>query len=122
MKTLRELVPMLLGTAALTLAAQAFAEQVAVGAFEAPAKTISLADLDLGEPGHLPILYARVQRAAAAVCDSSVRTERNLRRRVPAGWRDACVRSAVDEAVRRFGDRRLTALHGRSEQLLAGPK
>jgi UrcA family protein len=119
----RKWVPMLLGSAALTLSAHAHSsEATAVRAFEAPSKTISLADLDLGEPGHLPIVYTRVQRAAAAVCDSSVRAERNLRRRVPAGWRDACVRSAVDAAVRRFGDRRLTSLHGDAAQLLAGPK
>jgi UrcA family protein len=84
--------------------------------------SISLTDLDLREPSHLPILYTRVQQAASAVCDSTVRAERGLHRRVPAGWRDQCVRSAVDEAVRSVNDGRLTALHSENPELMAGEK
>jgi UrcA family protein len=119
-KNLRALIPtVLLGSAALTLSTQALA---ADATFAVPSRTVSLRDLDLGEPGHLPIAYARVQQAALAVCDSTVRAERRLHRRVPAGWRDECVRSAVDEAVRSVGNQRLTAVHGRSSELVAEEK
>jgi hypothetical protein len=33
---------------------------------------------------------------------------------VPAGWRDQCVRDAVEKAVLSVHDQRLTALHRRS--------
>lgn len=123
-KILRALIPtVLIGSAALTLSTQVLAaDATAGGTFEVPSRTISLKDLDLGEPGHLPIMYARVQQAALAVCDSTVRAERRLHRRVPAGWRDQCVRSAVDEAVRSVDDQRLTALHSRNSGLMADEK
>jgi UrcA family protein len=123
-KIFRALIPtVLIGSAALTLSTQVLAADAAAGGtFEVPSRTISLKDLDLGEPGHLPIMYARVQQAALAVCDSTVRAERRLHRRVPAGWRDQCVRSAVDEAVRSVDDQRLTALHGRNAGLMADEK
>jgi UrcA family protein len=120
-KILRALIPtVLIGSAASTLSTQAIAaDATAGGTLDAPSKTISLRDLDLSEPGHLPILYARVQRAAFAVCDSTVRAERRLHRRVPASWRDQCVRSAVEGAVRSVNDQRLTAVHSRSSALMA---
>jgi UrcA family protein len=123
-KLFRALIPtVLIGGAALTISTHALAaDATAGGTFDVPSKTISLKDLDLGEPGHLPILYARVQQAAFAVCDSTVRAERRLHRRVPAGWRDQCVRSAVDEAVRSVNDQRLTAVHSRNSQLMADEK
>jgi UrcA family protein len=110
---------LLLGTAMLSVATQAVAAEPS--AFEATqlSKTISLRDLDLAEPSHLPIVYARVQRGAAAVCDAAVRSERLLHRRVPAGWRDRCVHEATEKAVRSVQDSRLTALHSRSAQLIA---
>lgn len=124
MKPFRAMIPaLLLGSAALTSSSQAFAaEPSAFDTDGAPSRTISVRDLDLGEPGHLPILYARLQRAALAVCDDTVRAERRLHRRVPAGWRDECVRSAVDDAIRTVNDQRLTALHGRSSPLVAEEK
>ena len=111
---------LLTASAALTLSMHGVAaEPHANDTNDAPSKSISIADLDLAEPSHLPILYARVQQGAAAVCDYSVRAERRLHRRVAAGWRDRCVRSAVDEAVRSVGDRRLSALHSRNRELMA---
>ena len=124
MKTLRTLIPtLLIGSAALTLSMHAVAAQPTVfGVDEPPSRTISIKDLDLNEPSHLPILYTRVQQAASAVCDNTVRAERRLHRRVPAGWRDQCVRSAVDEAVRRVNDQRLTTLHSSNPELMADGK
>ena len=124
MKTLRTMIPtLLIGSAALTLSMHAVAAQpTAFGVDEPPSRTISIKDLDLNEPSHLPILYTRVQQAAAAVCDDTVRAERRLHRRLPAGWRDECVRSAVDDAVRAVNDDRLTALHSENPELLAGQK
>jgi UrcA family protein len=114
---------LLIGGTALAISTHALAAQaIALGADGRPSRTISIRDLDLGEPTHLPILYSRVQQSASAVCDATVRAERRLHRRVPAGWRDQCVRSAVDEAIRSVNDPRLTALHSRNAELLAGQK
>jgi UrcA family protein len=110
---------LLLGTAVLSVATQAVAGEPSAFDTTQLSKTIPLRDLDLAEPSHLPILYARVQRGASAVCDAAVRSERLLHRRVPAGWRDRCVREATEEAVRSVQDERLTALHNRSAQLSA---
>jgi UrcA family protein len=109
---------MLIGSAASVGTTHAVAETLA---FETQqiSRTISLRDLDLAEPSHLPIVYARVQQGAAAVCDAAVRSERRMHRRVPAAWRNRCVRKAVDDAVRSVHDQRLTALHSRSEELIA---
>jgi UrcA family protein len=124
MTNFRKLIPaLLIGSAALTLSLRALAaEPPMYGAAEPPSKTVSVRDLDLNEPSHLPVLYSRVQQSAAAVCDSTVRAERRLHRRVPAGWRDQCVRSAVTEAIRSVQDPRLTALHRRSSDLVANRK
>ena len=123
MRTFRKLIPtLLLGSTALTLSSLALAAEPLMSADEPPSKTISIRDLDLNEPSHLPILYSRVQQGASAVCNSTVRAERRLHRRVPAGWRDQCVQSAVDEAIRRVNDERLTALHSRSSSLVANEK
>lgn len=111
----------LIGSVALTVSSHAFAAGN-VDTFDVPSRTISLKDVDLGEPGHLPIVYARVQQAASAVCDATLRAERRLHRRMPAGWRARCVQSAVDEAVRTVNDQRLTALYSRSAELLAVQK
>jgi UrcA family protein len=117
MKTL--IATMLIGSAALTATTHSVAaEPLALGTQQI-SKTISLRDLDLSEPSHLPIVYARVQQGAAAVCDAAVRSERLMHRRVPAGWREQCVQDAVEQAVRNVQDERLTALHSRSEQLIA---
>ena len=124
MKILRTIIPtLLIGSAALTLSMHAVAaERNAYGTDEAPSRTISIKDLDLNEPSHLPILYSRVQQAASAVCDNTVRAERRLHRRLPASWRNECVRSAVDAAVRSVNDERLTALQAQDPELMAGPK
>lgn len=109
----------LIGSAALLVTTHSVAaEPLALGTQQI-SKTISLRDLHLSEPSHLPIVYARVQQGATAVCDAAVRSERLMHRRVPAGWRDQCVRKAVEQAVRRAQDQRLTALHSRSEELIA---
>ena len=122
MKVLSAMIPtLLLGSVALTLSSNALAAE-RVDAFDVPTRTISLKDVDLGEPGHLPIVYARVQQAASAVCDDTLRAERRLHRRMPAGWRARCVQSAVDRAVQTVNDQRLTALHSRSAELLAVQK
>jgi UrcA family protein len=122
--TFRRLIPaLLIASVAVTQSSRALAaEPLMSGADERLSKTISLRDLDLSEPSHLPILYSRVQQGASAVCDATVRSERRLHRRVPAGWRDQCVQSAVDEAIRRVNDPRLTALHSRSSELVANRK
>jgi UrcA family protein len=112
---------LLIGSVALATHAFA-ADRIPSGTNEASSKTISIRDLNLAEPSHLPILYARLQQGAFAVCDNTVRAERRLHRRVPAGWRDQCVRSAVDEAVRSVNDPRLTALRSRNPELMAGEK
>jgi UrcA family protein len=117
MKTL--IATLLIGSAALTVTTRGVAgESIAFGTQDLR-KTISIRDLDLAEPSQLPILYARVQQGAFGVCDAAMRSERRLHRRVPAGWRDQCVREAVEEAVRSVRDQRLTALHSRGEQLIA---
>jgi UrcA family protein len=112
---------LLMAGAALSVKAVA-AQPHAHNTNDSPSKSISIKDLDLAEPSHLPILYARVQQGATAVCDYTVRAERRLHRRVAAGWRDRCVRSAVDEAIRSVGDRRLSALHSGNPQLMADKK
>lgn len=110
---------MLIGSAALIVTTQSAAAERSTFDTQQISKTISIRDLDLTEPSHLPIVYARVQRTASAVCAAAARSERQLHRRVPAGWRDRCVREAVEQAVRSVQDPRLTALHSRSEALIA---
>jgi UrcA family protein len=113
------LATVLIGSSALIVTTHSVAAERM--AFDEPqiSKTISLRDLDLAEPSHLPIVYARVRQGATAVCDAAVRSERLMHRRAPAGWRDRCVREAVEQTVRSVQDQRLTALHSRSEALIA---
>ena len=117
MKTL--IATTLLCGAALSVTMQSAAAEPNAFDTQQVTKTVSIRDLDLSEPSHLPIVYARVQRTAAAVCDAAVRSERRLHRRVSAAWRNRCVREAVDQAVRGVQDQRLTALHTQSEALIA---
>ncbi len=112
----RLLATMLISSTALLVTTHLAAAERTATVFGTPEvrKTISIRDLDLAEPSHLPILYSRVQRSAAAVCDAAMRSEQRLHRRVPAGWRDQCVRDAVEKAVLSVQDPRVTALHSRS--------
>jgi UrcA family protein len=76
-----------------------------------PTTTVSAADLNLANPGDVEALYRRVQSAANGVCRVEMRGEMASTRKALSGWRDRCVQSAVDDAIRNVGDQRLTAVH-----------
>jgi UrcA family protein len=76
-----------------------------------PTKTVSVADLDFANPGDVQTLYLRVENAAKDVCRVATRGEKPSTRNALNGWRDRCVRVAVEDAVRSAGDPRLTAVH-----------
>jgi UrcA family protein len=98
----------LLAVSSTTLAARAID---APRADDRPTKTVSIADLDFASPSDVQTLYARVQSAAKDVCVVATRGEKPSTRNALLGWRDRCVRVAVEEAVRSAGDPRLTAVH-----------
>jgi UrcA family protein len=86
-----------------------------LGGDNPPTVTVRAWDLDLKEPGEVQTLYDRVHDAASRMCrDEAQRHWRTTRRRVDAGWEEACVTDAVDTAVRDFGDPLLAAMHIRT--------
>jgi UrcA family protein len=72
-----------------------------------PARTVSYSDLNIHSAAGARILYRRIRTAAIEVChfrDSWDLALKNLR--------EACIKSAVDEAVRVVPSQELAALHG----------
>ena len=75
-------------------------------------RAVKVWDLDLANGADVQRLYERVQSAANEVCRAEIRQHRReTRTDPPYGWAEACVKRAVDEAVREAGNRRLAALH-----------
>ena len=66
---------------------------------------VSFRDLDLGTPSGAARLYRRIQAAARSVCQYEPSSPRE-----PIIWQ-YCVRPAVDAAVARVNNPRLTELH-----------
>jgi UrcA family protein len=98
----------LLAGASLALSTHAFAGDLKIAYAEdgAPTTKVAVSDLDLSKPGDVRALYARVQEAAAAVCDAEVRAKKVE----PPGWRKQCVKSAVTGAVKQVDDEWLAIL------------
>ena len=109
MKTFSRLVATLLGGAALALSAHTFASETKIAYADdgTPTTVVSLADLDLNKLNDVKTLYARVQSAAQAVCESEARAHTAA----PFGWMQNCVRGAMDGAVREIDNEWLTVLH-----------
>jgi UrcA family protein len=99
---------MLIGTAALTFASHVLASEtkIAYASDGTATTTVAYTDLDLSKPSDVQALYARVQEAAAAVCEPESRE-----RATPSDWQRQCVRQAIDRAVQGIYDKRLTAVH-----------
>jgi UrcA family protein len=73
----------------------------------APALQVKVGDLDLTHPAGVAILYRRLQFAAQQVCGPSVVTGS----RIESSPQKACVKDAVDTAVRQIDRPALTAYH-----------
>ena len=83
-------------------------------------RTVKAWDLDLTKPSDVQTLYDRVQAAAARVCRAEAQRDwRATRTLAPTGWRDRCVSSAIEEAVRESGSASLEALHTRGAVVVA---
>jgi UrcA family protein len=107
-KNFRGIVSTLLIGASLALSTQSGASELKIAYAEdgAPKTTVSFSDLDLSKPSDVQTLYARVQEAAAAVCDA----ELGAKKIASNGWRQQCVRSAVAGASRQVEDEWLAIL------------
>ena len=73
----------------------------------APGLQVKVGDLDLTHPAGVAILYKRLQFAAQQVCGPSVVTGS----RIESSPQKACVKDAVDNAVRQIDRPALTAYH-----------
>jgi UrcA family protein len=121
-RTLRKTIPalVLVGAACVSaMQASAAEPRIARDTDGRPTITVSVRDLDLGLPGDVQELYARVQSAATAVCDTTARAEWLGGQPPPVGWHSRCVRSAVSNAVRDLGIRNLSVLHFETQGLIA---
>ena len=74
---------------------------------DAPALQVKVGDLDLTHPAGVAILYKRLQFAAQQVCGPSVVTGS----RIDSSPQKACVKDAVENAVRQIDRPALTAYH-----------
>jgi UrcA family protein len=97
--------------AVLSVAVLALAGTVPAAHAGAPAKVttsvrIPYADLDLTTDEGMAVLYARVRRAAKAVCGAPGVTGSRLDER-----HDACLRAATDRAISQLGVPGLAELH-----------
>ena len=70
-----------------------------------PTKTVRYADLNIAEVAGAKTLYSRIRAAAQEVCGRSINTDPILR---PA--MQACVKTAIDNAVKKVDAPALTAL------------
>jgi UrcA family protein len=98
----------LIGGAWLTLSSHAVAGELKIAYTQdgAPTTTVAFSDLDLSKPSDVQALYARVQEAAAAVCDAELRAKQTA----SSGWRQQCIRAAVAGAGRQVDDEWLAIL------------
>ncbi|HEY4971667.1 MAG TPA: UrcA family protein [Steroidobacteraceae bacterium] len=84
---------------ASTLVATAGAEE------SLPSKTVRYSDLDISKPEGAKALYQRIRAAARDVCDLSIAGDPVLRAAT-----QACVDTAIDNAVRKVDAPALTSL------------
>jgi UrcA family protein len=119
--SLRSVPTILLGCAVLTLSFQVAAGEsiVTFGPDGRPRTSVEIRDLDLDEPHDVRTFYARLQQAATAVCEFSVRHERRARTPIPFDWQERCFDRAVADAVRSANHAALTALHRGNSELVA---
>jgi UrcA family protein len=90
----------------LMIAAWACTLAVTAGADESlPSKTVRYSDLDISNPEGAKALYHRIRAAARNVCDRSIAGDPVLRAAT-----QACVDTAIDNAVRKVDSPALTSL------------
>jgi len=115
MLTVRKWMSCLTVAAVMSLTAAASAAGV-----DPAAKTVKAWDLDLGRASDVATLYGRVHAAATDVCRAeTARYYRNTRMRAPSGWRERCVKDAVDAAIREVANPALAALHTQTPRVAA---
>lgn len=78
---------------------------------------VSWADLDLNRPAGLETLYLRLTRATTAVCSP----REDIRNFAMNRDRDACLETAMDNAVRSLGHRGLEGMHASRTGRSVGP-
>lgn len=77
-----------------------------------PSVTVSLGNYDLSRPADASAAYARLQRAARAVCNPPLTLELKSRQ-----LHQQCYAEALTNAVARIDSKQLTALHASSNEL-----
>jgi UrcA family protein len=98
-----------------TLAASGAMSSSAGAHEETPiSKVVRFGDLDITKPAGAQVLYRRIQAAAGEVC--ALPSSRTL---VTREVERACMRTAVDKAVKRVDSAQLTALRFGSPMLMA---
>lgn len=81
-------------------------------------KVVSYRDLDLSRAADTQRLYARLKYASQKVCY----TDRDVRSLRVQYSQDACYRGALDRAVQRVNEPRLTALHAAEPRIRVARK
>jgi UrcA family protein len=98
------------GAAALS---SLFAATASGGALEPlPTRTVKYADLNLSSPAGVQALYGRIMSAARQVCQLDTHTDLQL-----LGKEQACMKQAIDDAVRKVNSPALADLRFGSAHL-----
>lgn len=106
----------ILAAASIGYTLVASADRLVAEVGSVPTATVKYGDLNIGTPQGLEMLYARINRAARAVCGFD-HSHKELQRSRPS---HSCYRAAVENAVNKVNQPTLTALHRSKSKAAVG--